>query len=119
MSEDTSEGFADQPRAMVLCTGCGFNIEREHVLDWGDENAVVESRTVCERCTRHCTPDVREAYRRGFNAGLDAMAEAVQHTAKESALRMRGDRRMWEPDGADDSPSPEPLRPRTVEESER
>jgi hypothetical protein len=27
MSEDTSDGFADQPRPMVLCTGCGFNVE--------------------------------------------------------------------------------------------
>lgn len=74
-------------RRMIKCGGCGFNVEREQVVDWGEElHTEVDHRTRCDRCQR-CTPDVREAYRRGFNAGLDAMASAVVHTAKHSALR--------------------------------
>ncbi len=78
---------------MVKCSGCGFHVEQREVLDWDEgDHTTPEHRTSCGRCSTHCTPDVREAYRRGFNAGLDAMAESVVHTAKNSALRKRGDR---------------------------
>ncbi len=60
--------------SMVKCRGCGFNVEQEHVLEWGSES---ECPRASLRCLAHCTPDVREAYRRGFNEGLDAMKDAV------------------------------------------
>jgi hypothetical protein len=74
-------GPAD-PAPMVKCRGCGFNVEQRDVQDWGEFNIG------CERCAR-CTPDVREAYRRGFNAGLDALAESVVRAVKDSNPRKR------------------------------
>jgi hypothetical protein len=46
---------------MVHCNGCGF-----------DESQC----SVCKKCER--VPDLREAYRRGFNAGVDAMSKSFQ-----------------------------------------
>lgn len=85
-----NERSRDVVDRMIKCVGCGFNVEREQVVEWGEgpANMVVEDRTLCDRCSR-CTPDVREAYRRGFNAGLDAMADSAIHTAKYSNLRKR------------------------------
>jgi hypothetical protein len=84
MSEDTSDGFADQPRLMVKCRGCGFNVETDEVRQEDPDSM----DRMCLRCVKcHDKPDMRESYRRGFNAGLDAMADAVMHTAKHSALR--------------------------------
>lgn len=51
---------------MVKCVGCGFNVEHEQVVEWGDEASCPRP---CRRCSAHCTPDVRESYRRGFNEG--------------------------------------------------
>jgi hypothetical protein len=73
--------------AMVHCDGCGFNVEprdvREREESW-DQN--------CSRC-RKCTecPELREAYRRGFNAGLDALKEAVVSVVEKSNLRKGAD----------------------------
>jgi hypothetical protein len=74
----------------VKCEGCGLHVERQEVLDWGQEHVAIEHRAGCERCVR-CTPDVRAAFRRGFNAGLDAMAKAAHDVATRSNLRKRDD----------------------------
>jgi hypothetical protein len=77
---------------MVKCRGCGFNVEQAHVLEWGSES---ECPRASLRCSAHCTQDVREAYRRGFNEGLDAMARTVEDSAGRAAgysgLRRRMD----------------------------
>ena len=69
----------------VRCEGCGFDVEVERVVlyqEYTDE--------VCDRCV-DCdeNPRLRESYRRGFNAGLDAMVEAMTRTARDSNLRRR------------------------------
>lgn len=72
---------------MVRCDGCGFHVERR------DAYGIMEAdKSVCERCVK-CDglPDMRESYRRGFNAGLDAMAAAVKGIAENSNLRKRKD----------------------------
>ena len=90
MDHEQSDDGLTQPATwrMIKCDGCGFSVERKRVQEWGDQNANPAHWTTCTRCAR-CTPDVREAYRRGFNAGLDAMAAAVDGVAKHSNLRKR------------------------------
>ena len=81
MSEDTSEGFADQPRARVLCTGCGLNVESEDATPLDRYSIQGKELThACRKCT--ACPDMRESYQRGYNAGLDAMGEHVNRTVK-------------------------------------
>lgn len=66
--------------AIVRCDGCGSSVEREQVVNYGDHpyDGKPDNNYHCDSCTG-CTenPKLREAYRRGFNAGVDAMAEAV------------------------------------------
>ena len=60
--------------AMVKCDGCGFNVEHEDVTTLAEQTLPGH----CDTCTRcHGIPYVREAYRRGFNDGVNKMAEAV------------------------------------------
>jgi hypothetical protein len=70
---------------MVHCNGCGFNVEP---YDARQPTECTDSQ--CDTC-RICEeePRLREAYRRGFNAGLDRLAEAVTRIVKDSALRKR------------------------------
>lgn len=72
--------------AMIHCDGCGFNVEPEDVR----RKAEFNSETNCDTC-RECeaTPKLREAYRRGFNAGLDRLTDAVVNIVKSSGLRKR------------------------------
>jgi len=79
--------FSNDGGRMIHCNGCGFNVEpydAREPTDW-------LTATHCETC-RECEaePRLRESYRRGFNAGLDRMAEAVTRIAKDSGLRKRG-----------------------------
>jgi len=69
---------------MVHCDGCGFNVEREDVVAWVEYSDRAETCKLCE-----AEPRLKESYRRGFNAGLDAMADAVTSIAKNSGLRKR------------------------------
>lgn len=73
---------------MVLCTACGFHVEYENVIT-RDQDAPAPDET-CLRCIE-CSkvPKLREAYRRGFNAGLDALKDAVVSTVEKSNLRKR------------------------------
>lgn len=73
------------PGTMVFCDGCGFHAEPEDVVTYDEHSD--ERCLVCLKC--QATPALRESYRRGFNAGLDAMAEAVRHAASTSNLRRR------------------------------
>lgn len=68
--------------SMFRCDGCGFNVERK------DAYGIIGS--ACGRCVR-CdgVPDMRESYRRGFNAGLQAMAMAVRDAATDAVQEKR------------------------------
>jgi len=79
---DEANGSRDR---MVLCHGCGLNVERQDVISWPGPHPTLGFLTSCTRCTR-CTPDVREAHRRGFNAGLAAMAQAVRERTEQGDL---------------------------------
>lgn len=71
---------------MVRCDGCGFHVEHYDVV-----TAAEGTDERCEECAKcRATPALRESYRRGFNAGLDAMADAVRNVAEKSNLRKRG-----------------------------
>jgi len=69
---------------MIRCHGCGFNVEPEEVRETDEFH---------DRCTtcRHCEqePKLKESYRRGFNAGLDALSQAVMEIVAHSNLRKR------------------------------
>lgn len=73
---------------MLHCNGCGFNVEpydaREPVEYPDPENPQCETCKLCEE-----EPRLREAYRRGFNAGMDRLAEAVTRIARDSGMRKR------------------------------
>ena len=78
MSEDTSEGFADQPHTMVKCYGCGFNVEKEDAREglkrgYGPYPPECTTCVKCEAC-----PDMRESYRRGFKAGVEDVKRRVR-----------------------------------------
>lgn len=91
MSEDTSEGFADQPRPMVKCLGCGFNVEREDARTGLDTDHY--SRPACDTCTKcEACPDMRESYRRGFNAGIDEAKRGVEVAIGRMKRRERDSR---------------------------
>jgi len=84
-------GVAEAMSRMVLCQGCGFNVEPEDVREIdADAMAFGAERLACLTC-RKCTevPDLRESYRRGFNAGLDALKRVVIDTVDKSNLRKR------------------------------
>ena len=70
--------------AMVHCDGCGFNVEPCDAREC-DEYIPVGHCSTCAKCVTE--PLLRESYRRGFNAGLDALAEAVTGIVKNSNLR--------------------------------
>lgn len=61
--------MSDAPKAaMPLCLGCGFH--NEAVDSFGHE---------CIRC--RAEPLLRESYRRGFNAGVEAMRSTLDSSA--------------------------------------
>ena len=70
--------------AMISCSGCGFHVEREDVVEWVEYS---ENAATCKLCKAE--PRLKESYRRGFNAGLDAMERAVIGIVRESGLRKR------------------------------
>jgi len=69
---------------MHLCTGCGFHVEKEDVIECDEYSDRVIRCKLCK-----AEPRLRESYRRGFNAGLDAMERAVVGIVRESGLRKR------------------------------
>jgi hypothetical protein len=69
---------------MVRCVGCGFNAEPKDVVEreeYGDR------AMTCVLCKAE--PRLKESYRRGFNAGLDALERAVVGIVKDSGLRKK------------------------------
>ncbi len=68
---------------MVYCNGCGFHVERKQVVEWTEYTG--DQCDLCAKC--EAQPLLRESYRRGFNAGLDAMVKAMVDTAAHSNLR--------------------------------
>lgn len=74
---------------MTHCDGCGFNVEPKDagtIVDPGDEHRPPH----CSNCTKcNACPDMRESYRRGFNAGIDKMISAVQTILEGSSALKR------------------------------
>lgn len=72
--------------SMILCTGCGFNVERYDVRSPIDEER--RECNVCALCVQ--TPRLRESYRRGFNAGLSRGLRCVREysEALQNELRL-------------------------------
>jgi len=68
---------------LIKCHGCGSHIRSDHAVK-KDESW----DTDCIRCTK-CSdnPELRAAYDRGFDDGLDAAAVALQGTVTKSNLR--------------------------------
>ncbi len=66
------------------CGGCGFHIEPEDVVETAEYS---DSCLTCKLCQKE--PRLKESYRRGYNAGLDAMSRAVKDIAENSGLRKR------------------------------
>jgi hypothetical protein len=90
MSEDTSEGFADQPRPMVKCQGCGFNVETEDARKnfkpgYGHYRPECDTCIKCEAC-----PDMRESYRRGHNAGVAEVRQRIESVMSNMKPRVGG-----------------------------
>ena len=73
------------PESMVRCTGCGFNVEQEDVREWTAYSS--DTAVTCKLC--ELEPRLKESYRRGFNAGLDALKAAVIDVVDSSGLRKR------------------------------
>jgi len=73
-------------RPMIRCTGCGFHAEREDVVEWSD-TLEADPRTclTCPKCLAH--PEMKESYRRGFNAGIDALKEIVTRAVENRNVR--------------------------------
>jgi hypothetical protein len=74
----------DPKAGMVLCIGCGFHVEPEGVIEreeYGDR------ATTCVLCKTE--PRLKESYRRGFNAGIDALERAVIGIVQTSSLRKK------------------------------
>jgi hypothetical protein len=69
--------------SMIQCHGCGFHVEPEDVRELAEYTT--DRCLTCKNC--ELEPRLKESYRRGFNAGLDALAKAVVHTAQYSGLR--------------------------------
>jgi hypothetical protein len=85
MNHDEFQSRGLLPGQMVHCNGCGFYCVSE------DARTPTEyDESSCETC-KLCEeePRFRESYRRGFNAGLDRLAEAVEHVARSSNLRKK------------------------------
>jgi len=71
---------------MIRCTGCGFHCEREDVAEWPDTlGANPLTCLTCPKC--RATPEMKESYRRGFNAGLDALKEIVTRAVENTNVR--------------------------------
>lgn len=71
---------------MIRCLGCGFNVEREEVRERDVHyNRQDDDCIICRHCEQE--PKLRESYRRGFNAGLDALSQAVMQIVAHSNLR--------------------------------
>lgn len=94
---------------MVLCRGCGFNVEQRDVLSWPGLHPVAAYLDSCVRCKR-CTPDVREAYRRGFNSGVTDMARTVGRLV-ENEGRVLHKRRGEEDDVVENVPQTRGTKP--------
>jgi hypothetical protein len=73
-------------KVMVHCHGCGFYVELEDVRERAEYSDFRDCIT-CKQC--ELEPRLKESYRRGFNAGLDAAADALTHVVKNSGLRKR------------------------------
>jgi hypothetical protein len=73
-----------EDRRMVLCLGCGFHCEEEDVREYAEYG---DCCVTCKQC--ELEPRLKESYRRGFNAGLDALTAAVTDIVKNSRLRKR------------------------------
>jgi hypothetical protein len=88
MSEDNSESLADQLRKMVHCLGCGFNVEQEDArknLDLRDGYGDAPKCNTCIKC--ETCPDMRESYRRGYNAGINRMCDIMNATITRRPTR--------------------------------
>ena len=68
---------------MVKCIGCGFNVETYEVYEYVENSS--ENCVICKNCKNE--PKLKESYRRGFNAGLEAMKKAVVQIVDQSNLR--------------------------------
>lgn len=79
--------MVDEGRPMALCGGCGFHVELEDVRERDEHDDECLTCVLCE-----AEPRMKESYRRGFNAGLDAMKDAVVQVAEKSNLRRRSTR---------------------------
>lgn len=66
---------------MVLCRGCGFNIEQKDGRNNNVYDPVME-RYHCDTCIKcDACPDMRESYRRGFNAGIEMFGDRIWSVA--------------------------------------
>lgn len=68
---------------MIHCEGCGLFVLAVDAIRIDPDHP-----NFCDACTS-CTrfPVTREAYRRGFNEGLDKLAQAVMDMVEKSNLR--------------------------------
>ena len=67
---------------MIRCRSCGFNVEPKEVRETDE---LSDNCVTCRYCEQE--PKLKEAYRRGFNAGLDALSQAVIKIVAHSNLR--------------------------------
>lgn len=68
----------ENERLMVHCNGCGFNVEREDVVDYSEYSSL--HCNICAKCKSE--PLMRESYRRGFNDGLYAMSGSISNVVE-------------------------------------
>lgn len=69
---------------MILCEGCGFNVEKEDVVECNEGESLpdIEECKTCKKC--NACPDMKESYRRGFNSGLGAMYFALTEVVRDT-----------------------------------
>lgn len=67
---------------MIHCNGCGFYAERSDVKSviCRPNDHDQEECSACVKCAAN--PDLRESYRRGFNAGLNAASSYISDSCK-------------------------------------
>jgi hypothetical protein len=70
---------------IVKCLACGSDVEQTSVVEYEEyTNKFCVSCILCEN-----KPNIREAYKRGFNDGLDATSKAVKYITTRSNLRKK------------------------------